>query len=685
MATNYISVRTALYDFTPEGDDGGQLLVRKGEMLLLLDASNDNWLRFRAKTSRQDNDGSSGFVPREYTQEAKFISVATASGDFAARADGDLMVAENETLLVYAIEDNWALVTSPHRRATGYVLTARIRIEEKPNQAIALYHYDALNSDELSFKQGEILTVINNDNEEWWCCANEVHNFGLVPFNYVKLQTEFEHATSVNTSSAASEDDIAPLISDVEDVMASPLKSVITSQMGVSEVTKQLTMHGVMDLTSFIDHATFSEYPVSSDGFGDVYLGSVRDGRRVTVKVIRVHGFGDSKGLKVAAHELYVWSKCHHANVLSLLGLAMFRGRVGIVSPWVEDGDLVQYLKRTPGVNRYKLCIEICNGLAYLHSVGIVHADLKASNILVSRDGVPLLAELGNSWLVNPSLDFTASTNQPLFSIRWAMVMIHATSIQSRKMAAREVISHLVARGCRDISSKLELSSFGDYPTISEGGFSDIYKGELLDSTAIALKVLRVSVDSIAETKHLRRAAIELHTWNRCSHPNIMPLLGLTVFRERIGMASLWMKHGNLPRYLKEEPNVNRLNMCAQICEGLTYLHQNNIVHCDIKGANVLISDEGIPVLTDFGTSLVLDRTMRFTPTTGGFSYTLRWSAAEIVQETHPHTEASDVYALGMTIYVGYEADAGFFKLRLHKTRKQYQERFRMTGKKIIA
>lgn len=59
----------------------------------------------------------------------------------------------------------------------------------------------------------------------------------------------------------------------------------------------------------------------------------------------------------------------------------------------------------------------------------------------------------------------------------------------------------------------------------------------------------------------IQHAARELHTWSKCNHPNVIPLLGLAVFRGRIGMVSPWMGLGNLPHYLEQEPEVNRQNM----------------------------------------------------------------------------------------------------------------------------
>lgn len=241
----------------------------------------------------------------------------------------------------------------------------------------------------------------------------------------------------------------------------------------------------------------------------------------------------------------------------------------------------------------------------------------------------------------------------------------------SRKMDASEVVSQLVAHGCQDLTSTLILSSFGEYP-VSHGGFSDIYRGLLLNGTQVAVKALRVSVDSMSkDPKHLKHAARELHMWARCRHPNVIPLFGLAIFRDRIGMIAPWMKYGNLLHYFEKVPNADRLNICVQICEGLSYLHRiqiasgphtiqfmdthstyyTHLIHCDLKGANVLVSGGGVPVLTDFGNSSLVDRTLGFTQTTSGPSFTVRWSAAEIIAEITPHTEASDIYALGMSKY----------------------------------
>ncbi|KAH7322112.1 kinase-like domain-containing protein, partial [Rhizoctonia solani] len=200
------------------------------------------------------------------------------------------------------------------------------------------------------------------------------------------------------------------------------------------------------------------------------------------------------------------------------------------------------------------------------------------------------------------------------------------------------------------LTNSVDRATFSEHP-VSHGGFSDIYCGRLLDQTQVAIKTLRISISSITEdSKYIKHAARELHTWSKCPHPNVLPLYEMVVFRGRIGMVSPWMGQGNLPRYLERTPDVDKCKLCVQISYGLSYLHQIGIVgvHGDLKGANVLISDDGVPVITDFGNSLHPDRSMKFTETTGSNSLTVRWSAAEIITESGMHSKSSDVYALAM-------------------------------------
>ncbi|KAF8603367.1 kinase-like protein, partial [Ceratobasidium sp. AG-I] len=117
--------------------------------------------------------------------------------------------------------------------------------------------------------------------------------------------------------------------------------------------------------------------------------------------------------------EIYAWSKLRHENIQQLLGLATFRDQVALLSPWMDNGSLADFLIKNPDVGRSKMCLGIAEGLAYMHSQGVVHGDLKAANVLVSNDLTVKITDFGSTLLSTFSLNF-ASTDAVSFSLRWA-------------------------------------------------------------------------------------------------------------------------------------------------------------------------------------------------------------------------------------------------------------------------
>ncbi|ELU36358.1 protein tyrosine kinase domain-containing protein [Rhizoctonia solani AG-1 IA] len=109
-------------------------------------------------------------------------------------------------------------------------------------------------------------------------------------------------------------------------------------------------------------------------------------------------------------------------------------------------------------------------------------------------------------------------------------------------------------------------------------------------------------------------------------------------------MVSPWMENGDLTRFLVEHPYIDRYNLCAQIADGVAYLHQENVVHGDIKGvntfvnfvwsiftlfayqANILVSKDLTPKITDFGTASRIDCTLKFTETSRSQTVSVRWT-----------------------------------------------------------
>ena len=84
----------------------------------------------------------------------------------------------------------------------------------------------------------------------------------------------------------------------------------------------------------------------------------------------------------------------------------------------------------------------------------------------------------------------------------------------------------------------------------------------------------------------------------------------------------------------------------AKILEGLDYLHRNEVVHCDLKAANILTTKNGNVKLSDFGVSLSLRVMERETRDVVG---TPNWMAPEVI-ELKGASPKSDIWSLGCTV-----------------------------------
>ncbi|KAF8071438.1 kinase-like domain-containing protein [Lyophyllum atratum] len=162
--------------------------------------------------------------------------------------------------------------------------------------------------------------------------------------------------------------------------------------------------------------------PVAAGGFADIYKGTFQ-GQAVCMKAVRIYRNTDIEHfLKQFSKEAILWGQLLHPNVLPIYGLYRFRNRICLVSPWMEHGDITQYLKNHPDADRVKLAVEVAEGLSYLHKNGIIHGDLKGPNILINDTGVACLADFGISSVSDPDILVLTSHSSAASkggSVRW--------------------------------------------------------------------------------------------------------------------------------------------------------------------------------------------------------------------------------------------------------------------------
>lgn len=190
----------------------------------------------------------------------------------------------------------------------------------------------------------------------------------------------------------------------------------------------------------------------------------------------------------------------------------------------------------------------------------------------------------------------------------------------------------------------------------TQGGFADVYKGSYM-GRAVCVKVIKRP----QSTHELGAYIKEIVMWGHLSHPNILPFFGVSVADvgggPKIRIVSPWMDKGNLSDYAPKISQAFRMRLILDVINGLFYLHKLAIVHSDLKGNNVLISNEDRALITDFGISHIAAAASHGVTqghTNSYIGYTLRWAAPEMFnsesEPTRP-TKACDIWSFGCLCY----------------------------------
>ncbi|XP_011003101.1 PREDICTED: dual specificity protein kinase shkB-like isoform X2 [Populus euphratica] len=181
---------------------------------------------------------------------------------------------------------------------------------------------------------------------------------------------------------------------------------------------------------------------------------------------------------------------------------------------------------------------------------------------------------------------------------------------------------------------------------IANGSSGDLYKGTFC-SQDVAIKVLR---GEHLNNKLQSEFDQEVFIMRKVRHKNVVKFIGACTRPPSLCIITEFMSGGSMYDFLhKQKGSLNLqslLRVAIDVSKGMHCLHQNNIVHRDLKSANLLMDENGVAKVADFGVARVQDHSGVMTAETG----TYRWMAPEVI-EHKPYDHKADVFSFGIVLW----------------------------------
>jgi serine/threonine-protein kinase len=196
------------------------------------------------------------------------------------------------------------------------------------------------------------------------------------------------------------------------------------------------------------------------------------------------------------------------------------------------------------------------------------------------------------------------------------------------------------------------LSTIGRYQIlekVGQGGMGVVYRAhDTLLEREVALKIISASIEGNPELRE--RFFREARAAGQLSHRNIITIHDLGEHDGQPYLAMEYLTGEDLQKRLsRPEPMslARKLEIAADICDGLAYAHRRGLVHRDIKPANIFITDEGMVKLLDFGLARMVTSELTASNMMLG---TLNYMAPEQVRGERTDHRA-DIFSFGVVLY----------------------------------
>jgi len=197
---------------------------------------------------------------------------------------------------------------------------------------------------------------------------------------------------------------------------------------------------------------------------------------------------------------------------------------------------------------------------------------------------------------------------------------------------------------------------------LASGGMAHIWLGrDRLLGRPVAVKILRE--EYTRQPDFQERFLKEAQAIARLSHPNLVTVYDFGIQNGQYFMVMEYVEGEDLKSFLRHTPGpalgADRaqpvdlwLDITIQVCEGLGLAHRAGVIHCDVKPQNILLNDELIAKIADFGIARALGRSAAGEDPSKG---DMVWGSPQYISPEQAAgemlTPASDIYSTGVMLF----------------------------------
>ncbi|XP_065783907.1 mitogen-activated protein kinase kinase kinase 19 isoform X3 [Muntiacus reevesi] len=192
---------------------------------------------------------------------------------------------------------------------------------------------------------------------------------------------------------------------------------------------------------------------------------------------------------------------------------------------------------------------------------------------------------------------------------------------------------------------------------LGKGAYGTVYCGLTSQGQLIAVKQVALDTsDKLATEKEYRKLQEEVDLLKALKHVNIVAYLGTCLEENIVSIFMEFVPGGSISSIINRFGPLPEMVFCKyteQILQGVAYLHENCVVHRDIKGNNVMLMPTGIIKLIDFGCA----KRLAWAGLNGTHSDMLKsmhgtpyWMAPEVINESG-YGRKSDIWSTGCTVF----------------------------------